>query len=385
LTPATPSSSLKKASFLTRQAPFSAPAKSRHLLKPSEKLFDEEFSGSFTLKENDSDGENVDPEKQESQSGKRSKGLDGTPSKLYSTPKFVFTEVVRQPEFFTPTLTSSGGLKRKVSGGNGGKESISLEGTKPNVTPTSLRGTLKPRLRRASLLSGKRSSLTPFRRINPPTTPGSAVPFSIDAALSGTISTYTPSNLSSNTVPVEERRLSHHKMGKEEGQKALKTSWFFEIYEDTADEHASNMLQHSASVLDISSDDDVFAAKAKAALKKGKENVPPVVDDVVVGQEEVHTGRNTGARSGMHRGIHSARRAEHLVKMREEGAMVEDRMALGDLDVRAFWAEGIEEGAEVVVVEDEDDTVENGLRGVGSEIRTGVAIYEDAVDSAVHT
>ena len=41
----------------------------------------------------------------------------------------------------------------------------------------------------------------------------------------------------------------------------MPNSWFFEIYEDTPEQEASNMMQHSASVLDISSEDDA-ATKA---------------------------------------------------------------------------------------------------------------------------
>jgi hypothetical protein len=394
-------SNLLKGSF--PQAPFSAPAKRR---LASSLLLDDASSFDFTLpskageKENNSDGENVDPS--EFASAKRSKGLDGTPSKVS---KFILTDkisVSRQPDFSTPGGSATGQLKRKAQ--EFASESISLPGSS-STTPLGLvRGTLQPtsRLNRKSLLSGagkKRGSLTGgagVRRINPPNTPSGALPFSIDAALSGTISSYTPttasalkneltpSKMSSISLPAKQLSASVPTKRSAAAVKEIKKEWFFEIYEDTADEHASNMLQHSASVLDISSDDDIATAKAKDALERGKENVPPAeplansLGNGVVSEATV--GRNTGSRAQAHRGMSISKAIEEV----NGDAMNEDRAALREMDVRKFWGEGIIDGDEVVVIADEeheDVAVESGAGSFVS-LSTSVEsseifVYED--------
>lgn len=54
----------------------------------------------------------------------------------------------------------------------------------------------------------------------------------------------------------------------------MPSSWFFDIYEDSPDEEAAIFMEHSAAILDISSDDEE-EVKKRASEELGKENVPP--------------------------------------------------------------------------------------------------------------
>lgn len=51
----------------------------------------------------------------------------------------------------------------------------------------------------------------------------------------------------------------------------MPASWEFTIYEDTPEEEAQNLMEHSALTLDLSSDDET----TKKSSFRGKENTPP--------------------------------------------------------------------------------------------------------------
>lgn len=55
-------------------------------------------------------------------------------------------------------------------------------------------------------------------------------------------------------------------------QESMPKAWFFDIYEDTPEEEASNLMEHSTQTLDLSSDEEC-AKKEKS--DRGKENTPP--------------------------------------------------------------------------------------------------------------
>jgi hypothetical protein len=61
--------------------------------------------------------------------------------------------------------------------------------------------------------------------------------------------------------------------------------WFFDIHEDTPEQEAANLMEHSASVLDISSDDDLSTKNRNE--DRGKENVPP--PDWLASQPRMHS------------------------------------------------------------------------------------------------
>lgn len=132
---------------------------------------------------------------------------------------------------------------------------------------------------------------------------------------------------------------------------SLKSSWEFDIHEDTPEQEMTNLLQHSTCRLDISSDEECERRLGRQkADDRGKENVPPADD---VSQT-------------------SARRATAI----SEGGMEYEkpRTALGDLNVEDFYAEGCDPTSVFIVPEDEDDgTVVDGEqsekpRGSSSEL-----------------
>lgn len=116
-----------------------------------------------------------------------------------------------------------------------------------------------------------------------------------------------------------------------------KSSWEFDIHEDTPEQEMTNLLQHSTCRLDISSDEECERKAREKAEDRGKENVPPADD---ISQT-------------------SARRATTI----SEGGMEYEkpRTALGDLNVEDFYAEGCDPTSVFIVPEDEDDgTVVDG-------------------------
>lgn len=167
--------------------------------------------------------------------------------------------------------------------------------------------------KKSGILSSRRSS-GPYRRVNPPSF--NAAPFSLDAALKGTIPSYT-----SRATPAPKPAPAK--------EPDMKASWFFDIHEDTAEQEMTNLLQHSTCVLDISSDEE-SAQRARRENKEDKENVPPV-DDVS------QTSRRVRAR-------------------REDEMVVEkERVALGEMKAADFYAEGCDETSVTIVPGDEEE------------------------------
>ncbi|GAB1737112.1 hypothetical protein NU219Hw_g795t1 [Hortaea werneckii] len=120
-----------------------------------------------------------------------------------------------------------------------------------------------PNRKIASIGKNRRTS-APFTRIEPPfASRGSSnsLPFSLDAALSGTLS-------STKAKPESEKQTSTDSTI----QECMPKSWFFEIHEDTPEEEASNLMEHSTLTLDLSSDDE---SSKKERDARGKENVAP--------------------------------------------------------------------------------------------------------------
>lgn len=256
-----------------------------------------------------------------SPSSKRVKNLEGTPLKVS---KFTLVE---------SKMDTNPIMNRKTL-------SVSVP-TTTNVTPIGhSRGSPNKLKHRMHLLGGRRRS-TPFKRVNPPgTATASPLPFSIDAALSGTISSYNPPpSAIPEPISIADASLAPRNTSI---SKAAPKSWFFEIHEDTPDQEASNLLQHSASVLDISSDDDAVTSRAKDAMERGKENIPP----------PEYTGPTRQARReapAVHKGIKCAKKAEKYAasQAKKEDEMAEDRKALREMDATVFWDDASEESAAV--------------------------------------
>lgn len=191
-----------------------------------------------------------------------------------------------------------------------------------NATPTSAPAGRSPtRGRRSGILSSRRRTSAPFSRVDPPSfSLDNAAPFSLDAALKGTIPSYNRPKAAARNV------LSA--IDEPEG----KASWFFDIHEDTPEQEMTNLLQHSTCVLDISSDEE-SEQKARRENEEGrdKENIPPA-DDV----------SQTSARNAPRLG------ADDMVVEKE-------RVALGEMNTADFYPTGCDESSIILVPGDEEE------------------------------
>lgn len=200
----------------------------------------------------------------------------------------------------------------------------------------------------------------------------STLPFSIDAALSGTIKSYTPRTSLSSSISAPADSLVPPTP-----KSSMPKTWFFEIHEDTPDQEAANLMEHSASVLDISSDDDAETSRRKDAAERGKENIPPPEWTGAVSR----TTARTATRSQAHKGIVCAKKAEKFATGPD--SMLEDRSVLREIDASAFWPEGLDSTSVEVV----DEKVEEAGKLVSetecskAEERTSAA--QDVVKHAV--
>lgn len=177
-----------------------------------------------------------------------------------------------------------------------------------------------------------------FTRIDPPTFSLSSTPFSLEAAIKGTVPSYasrTPSATKAGSTASSSLSLSN---SDDFYGSSSKSSWEFDIHEDTPEQEMTNLLQHSTCRLDISSDEECGRKLGREkAEDRGKENVPPADD---VSQT-------------------SARRATTM----SEGGMEYEkpRTALGDLNAEDFYADGCDPTSVFIVPEDEEDgTVVDG-------------------------
>jgi hypothetical protein len=183
-----------------------------------------------------------------------------------------------------------------------------------------------PKHARIHAISKRGATRSPFRRIDPPSS-SPALPFSIDAALSGTIEGYVPKA----PAVIAEPAVAQNNVAALDD--SMPSSWFFAIHEDTPEQEAANLMEHSASVLDISSDDDL-ATKVRNE-DRGKENIPPADFQVGTAAEVVTEQPEVVKRP----------RLRKLV----QDAMDEDRRPLGDLAPSDFYGEGCDASSYVTV------------------------------------
>ena len=156
-----------------------------------------------------------------------------------------------------------------------------------------------PKHKRIGILSRRRMTTNSFTRVNPPSSTvesTNGLPFSIDAALAGTVPKYKPK--------------STHGKG-----------WHFDIHEDTPDELESNLMVHTTTTLDIS-DDESSLSKGD---KDNKENIPPIDGPAAVAS------------------------ATHVTATRRDVMTDETRAPLGDLDAKDFYAEGCDASSCIIV------------------------------------
>ena len=247
----------------------------------------------------DNDSENVDPNLF---SSKKSKNLDGLPIKASKPSAFVL-----KASNSTPAMTP-----RKIMT----PKRLSLS-TTAKPAPYSAPAGRSPKSKRSGALSRRRISASPFTRVDPPSFgQSSSLPFSIDAALSGTIPSYTPLSTKSATPAAPTLAVDVSSMPR---------SWQFEIHEDTPDEELGNMMEFSTQTLDISDDESKVLERAD----KGKENIPPEL----IGAPALATA--------------------HISRITRKDLMTDEaRTPLGDLDASEYYAEGCNADSFFVVDED---------------------------------
>jgi hypothetical protein len=272
----------------------------------------------------DVDSENIDP------------AVFASPTKKSKTSSTLDFDFVKPSKFsLVPSPVKSVSLNATPS----------IPSTRKILTPSSTRSTPitksrgSPKHNRISAISKRRASSSPFRRVDPPSfnQSSSAVPFSIDAALSGTITGYTPKSTVTSTpvtIPAPPAVSTI--------DDSMPKGWFFEIHEDTPEQEAANLMEHSASVLDISSDDDVATKQRNEEQERGKENIPP--PDFLLSQPRVHSATESAIEVKIDEPVKRPR----LRKLVQD-AMDEDRRPLGDLQPSEFYAEGCDASSYVTV------------------------------------
>lgn len=177
--------------------------------------------------------------------------------------------------------------------------------------------------KRAGLLGNRRRASGPFTRVDPPAfNLGSAsTPFSLDAALKGTIPSYTSRQKGKARQSLDSLVDNNSN-----------PNWFFDIHEDTPEQEMTNLLQHGTCVLDISSDEET---ERKATREDGgdKENVPPPGD----------SSQTSSSRS--------AATSENIDDM----VLDKERTALGEMNVADFYPEGHDDTSVVLVPADDEE------------------------------
>ncbi|KAI1827233.1 hypothetical protein F4861DRAFT_438310 [Xylaria intraflava] len=204
-------------------------------------------------------------------------------------------------------------------------------------------GRSPPRGKRSGILSSRRREKGSFARVDPPVfglgSSPSVAPFSLDAALKGTIPGYTGRNDASLSKKPSSSLLTCGDLHEPE----MSSSWFFDIHEDTEEQEMTNLLQHSTCVLDISSDEESESREQREDVE-GKENVPPM-DDIS------QTSRPRAARF-----------ATNAYEMLIE----KERNPLSEMDPKEYYSDGCDENSIIVIPDDEDEEVSaaNGLQAV---------------------
>ncbi|KAK0668079.1 hypothetical protein QBC41DRAFT_129076 [Cercophora samala] len=184
--------------------------------------------------------------------------------------------------------------------------------------------------KRIGILSKRRHT----QRIDPPSFglgAGSSVPFSLDAALKGSIPAYSGS-LRTSSVPVAAAApVSSDSFLLSTG--GMQSSWFFDIHEDTPEQEMTNLLQHGTCTLDISSDEESERRQSRdRAEGRDKENIPPA-DDVS------QTSARQAARVGD---------VDDMIIEKQRGPLAE-------MNAADYYAEGCTEDSVVLVPWDEEE------------------------------
>ncbi|KAK0510424.1 hypothetical protein JMJ35_006856 [Cladonia borealis] len=267
----------------------------------------------------DADIENIDPLTFSTPS-KKARGFDFE-MKSEKTP--LFTLPLKKPAQYVEHPQAAG-RKRKaedVVDTESSNGSLKHQRVIPSSAPPA--AGRSPKNKKLGILSRRRMTSSPFTRINPPTfsvgESQTSQPFSIDAALAGTVPGLA---LKSKSGP-------------------RTRGWHFDIHEDTPDEEMANLMEHSTCTLDISDDE---AGSLLKGDKDNKENIPPVD-----GPAAVH---------------HSA---TQVTATRRDMMTDEPRTPLGDLVAQDFYAAGCDATSVILIpAEDADDNTNEKSPIVGN-------------------
>ncbi|KAK4196760.1 hypothetical protein QBC40DRAFT_5157 [Triangularia verruculosa] len=202
------------------------------------------------------------------------------------------------------------------------------------TTPSSLTAPAGRSPTRGSKRIGILSKRRHTQRIDPPSFGlggSSSVPFSLDAALKGSIPAYSGSLRASSVSTTAAAPASSDSFLLSTG--GMQSSWFFDIHEDTPEQEMTNLLQHGTCTLDISSDEESERRQSRdRAEGRDKENIPPA-DDI----------SQTSARQ-------SARMADV-----DDMIIEKQRGPLAEMNAADYYAEGCTEDSVVLVPWDEEE------------------------------
>lgn len=120
----------------------------------------------------------------------------------------------------------------------------------------------------------------------------------------------------------------------------MPASWDFEIYEDSPEEEAANLMEHSTQILDLSSDDEAMKAKRDY---RGKENEAPEGYDAPVASRQAATATEPS--------LPTPKRVKKTEIVRRKTTEMDDgeRSPLSDLETDEFVPEGLTKDAHVIV------------------------------------
>ncbi|PPJ51518.1 hypothetical protein CBER1_07982 [Cercospora berteroae] len=194
----------------------------------------------------------------------------------------------------------------------------------------------------------------PFTRVDPPSfSSASALPFSLDAALSASLPNST-SKMSAPPTPSPGATIAE----------SMPKNWFFEIYQDTPEEEAANLMEHSTLTLDLSSDDE--GEMGKKEVYRGKENTPP---------EGYEAPAASSPRTAAATTTEIVRKKVLATDEMDDG----ERSPLSDLEAEGFFPEGL--STESFVVVDEEKAV--AVAAVAAGKVEEVVVAEEVVDVPV--
>jgi len=184
------------------------------------------------------------------------------------------------------------------------------------------------------------------QRVDPPSFGlggGAAAPFSLDAALKGTIPSYSGSSSGGGGGSRARNNSNNSLLDSSSSSSSLfpqsdmNSSWFFDIHEDTPEQEMTNLLNHSTCTLDISSDEESEQRMRRECDEgRDKENVPPP-DDV----------------SQTSSAIRGARACDF-----DDMVIDKPRGPLAEMNVADYFGEGCDYDSVILVHDDDEDEAE---------------------------